>query len=257
LAKDKIFGRRLLLAIDAKGYGSGDDQQQHAVVTSLPKVLDAAATRAGLDRTTWARQPGGDGELAVLPPSESESEPVVVDGFVRELNSVLAEYNRNRQDAARLRLRLAVHNGVAIPAGEGFSGQGVVAVCRLVDSHAVKELLAQVLAADLAVVVSDRVFLDTVAQRHTSLRKEDFRKVTVRNKEFVEIAHLYLPGHDVNAVDLADAEAEPAEACPGRAEAATKTRKPAEVAGNHKVSTRVEAKDINVGGDWVIGQVVK
>ena len=114
------------------------------------------------------------------------------------------------RDEARLRLRLAVHHGVAMPADNGCSGQGVIAVSRLVDGVPVKGALALVPEAHLAVVLSERVFRDTVAQRHTALRASDFRRVIVRNKQFTEPAYLYLPGHDIHAISLPDEPTGPA-----------------------------------------------
>jgi hypothetical protein len=49
------------------------------------------------------------------------------------------------------------------------------------------------------------VYGDTVAQGHTSsLRSRDFRKVVARSKEFAQPAYLYLPNHDVHAIELTE-----------------------------------------------------
>ena len=156
-----------------------------------------------LARDTWARQPAGDGELCVLP--EQESEPRVVDDLVRELSSLLTRHNEGLPASARLRLRMAIHHGVAMPAANGFSGQGVVVVSRLVNSRALRAV-QQASDSDLVVILSRRVFLDIVVQRHTSLRATDFRKVRVRNKEYVEDAWVRVPEADVHALDLPDSE---------------------------------------------------
>jgi hypothetical protein len=202
LKQNGNFSRRLLLAVDAKGYGYGDDRQQHAFQAALVSALGRAADRAGLARSTWNRDGLGDGEFAVLP--STEPEPLVVDGFVRELNDALADHNRYLMDEARLRLRVAIHYGVAIPADNGFSGQGVVVVNRLVDSGPARDALVLADRANVAVIVSQRVFDDTVVQGHTTLRVQDFRKVLVRNKEFTEEAWLRVPGEDVHALSLAE-----------------------------------------------------
>ncbi|WP_067469564.1 hypothetical protein [Nocardia amamiensis] len=200
----EIFARRLLLSVDAAGYGAADDQRQRTMQTAIRAVLDRAATEAGLDRSAWITQPGGDGELAILPADQSDREPTVVNDFVRELNYALAVHNRDLLDIARLRLRLAIHYGVANPADNGYAGQGVVAVSRLVDSSPAKAALREAPAAHLAVVLSQRVFTDVVAQGHTPLSPFAFREITVRNKEFAEPAYLLVPGHDVHALSLTD-----------------------------------------------------
>jgi hypothetical protein len=213
LAHGDDFGRRLLLSVDAKSYGSGDDQRQAAIQDGLLAVLDEAAAGARLTRIAWMRQEAGDGELAVLPPGDPE--PRLVDDFVLKLHAALTRHNDDLIPEARLRLRVAIHNGVALRARNGFSGQGVVVVGRLVDSRPLKEALNAATEANLAVALSQRVYEDTVVQRHTSLRATDFRRVRVRNKEFVADAWIRVLGADVHTLDIADDLPEPS---PGRAE---------------------------------------
>jgi hypothetical protein len=199
VGRHEDFGRRLLISVDARGYGGSDDRRQANMQAALLAVLDEAASRAMLARDSWWRQAAGDGELSVLP--DSEPEPRVVDGFVREVSAALILHNEDLRPEARLRLRLAIHHGVAIPAANGFSGQGVVEVSRLVDSRLLREAL-QASGAELAVILSRRVFLDTVVQRHTSLRVANFRKVRVSNKEYHEDAWIQIPGADVHELEL-------------------------------------------------------
>src|SRR5580658_3673055 len=126
------FERHLLVAVDAVGYGQGNDQDHFAMQSGIKMVLNEAATAAKLDRNRWVRQGAGDGELAILPPDEPE--PLVVDAYARQLNVQLATYNAGLHHERRIRLRMAVHFGAAMPAENGYAGQGVVAVSRLVDS---------------------------------------------------------------------------------------------------------------------------
>jgi len=193
------FRRHLLVSVDVRGYGSSDDLRQHEIQEQLSAVLDTAAERAGLDRTTWHRQPAGDGELAVLPDSVPEAR--VVDDFVRKLHTELRDRNHGRLPAARMRLRLAVHHGVVRTATMGFSGKGVVEVSRLADS-AVAHLALDHSDADLVLIVSQRVFEDTIEQPHTGYDAAMFREVEVHNKETRLRAWLHLPGHDIHAVPL-------------------------------------------------------
>ncbi|WP_280204578.1 hypothetical protein [Nocardia farcinica] len=202
--RSETFARRLMLSVDAVGYGSRDDQRQRSAQSAIPAVLDRAARYAGLDRSVWETQEGGDGELAILPAAQADAEPVLVEDFVRELHTALAAHNRDLCAEARLRLRLAIHNGVAKRADYGYAGQGVVAVSRLVDSAVAKSVMRAVPTASLAVILSDRVFADVVAQGHVSLTPSMFRRFSVRNKEFQQQAYLYLPGDDIHAVALPD-----------------------------------------------------
>jgi hypothetical protein len=194
------FGRRLLVSVDAQGWGGHDERRQFAIQRALVTVLDLAAEQAGLDRSSWIRQPSGDGELSLLP--DTEPEPVVVDAFVRELSVALADHNHDLVPAAWLRLRMAVHHGVATRSDNGFVGQGVVLVSRLLESDPLRNALAAAPDKALAVVLSTRVFDDVVAQRRTALSIQDFRKVAIQVKETAGHAWLRVPGADVHTLDV-------------------------------------------------------
>lgn len=167
--------------------------------------MTMSAEAAGLRRGDWDCQKAGDGELAILPPDEPEN--VLIDDFCRILAENVADYNEDRVDGARLRLRLAIHNGVVEPAANGYAGAGVVVVSRLVSAdlaRAVQDALPQ---AGLVVILSNQVFVDTVVQRHTKIREAQFRKITVQVKEYHDTAWLHVPGFDPRDVDLPDAAA--------------------------------------------------
>lgn len=201
MAEGDDFERRLLLSVDAKEYSRGTGRRHGVVQQNLLAVLDDAAERTGLARARWEQQPGGDGELAVLPPGERE--PRVVDDFVHNLAAALRRNNRDEAPERHLRLRLAVHFGPTMPAANGYKGHGPIVVSRLCGCGALREAL-NVSGADLAVVLSRQVFEDTVAQEHTSLRAADFRRVCVREKEYRDDAWILVPGHDVHSLNLPD-----------------------------------------------------
>jgi class 3 adenylate cyclase len=201
-----MFGRHLLVAVDAAGYGTGTDQEHFAVQSGLSAVLDAAAARANLKRDQWMTQQAGDGELAVLP--RDEPEPIVVDQYVRYLDEALTAHNANPASRRKLRLRMAIHFGTAMPADNGYAGQGVVAVSRLVESAAVKDALAAAPQACLAVILSRQVFDDVVRQGHVSVQPTDFAKVSVRVKEFQDEAWVKVVGVPLHAAVLSDKAAD-------------------------------------------------
>jgi hypothetical protein len=186
------FDRRLLVAVDAEGYGSGTDRDHFAVQAGLTKVLDVAAANAGLRRDLWLTQQAGDGELAILP--RDESEPVVVDQYVRHLDEALAAHNADPAAGRRIRLRMAVHFGAAMRADNGYAGQGVVAVSRLVDSPPVKHALANAPEASLAVILSRQIYDDVVRQGHISVPEAEFIKVGVQVKEYQDEAWVRVVG---------------------------------------------------------------
>jgi hypothetical protein len=193
------FARYLCMSIDVEGYGRTNDRGQSAVQEDLLGLLGAAAEAASLDRETWTRQGKGDEELALIPATEPESR--VVDDFVRELATALYRRNCDRPQAERLRLRLALDHGLVQSAANGFAGRPVVAVSRLVNSQPVRRALA-VSDANLAVILSRRVYTDVVLGGHTRLSPTAFRQVPVSEKELAEEAWLRVPGLDVHQLPL-------------------------------------------------------
>nr|MDT0659947.1 hypothetical protein [Micromonospora sp. DSM 115978] len=198
----RAVGRHPMLSVDARGYSSGDGRRQAAYQQGLVDLMTTSATAAGLRRSDWDCQKAGDGELAILPPDEPEN--VLIDDFCRILAENVTDYNEDRIDGARLRLRLAIHNGVVQPAANGYAGAGVIVVSRLVDAQPARAVQDALPEAGLVVIVSNRVFLDTVAQGHTVTRPPRFRRTTVKVKEYRDDAWLYVPGFDLRDVSLPD-----------------------------------------------------
>lgn len=186
------FERRLLVAVDAVGYGRGNDQDHFAMQGGLKTVLNEAASAAKLDRSRWSLQGAGDGELAILPVDEPE--PLVVDAYARQLDVRLTTHNAALPAERRIQLRMAVHFGAAMSAENGYAGQGVVAVSRLVDSPPVREALLAAPDATLVLALTRQVFEDVVRQGHVSFSAADFTRVPVQVKEFQDEAWIRLFG---------------------------------------------------------------
>ncbi|MEV4449227.1 MULTISPECIES: hypothetical protein [Streptomyces] len=195
------FERRLLLSVDAEGYGRADEVTQREFQEAIPRLLGVAADIARLDRGRWLTQEGGDSLFAVLPPDASE--PALVDAFMSGLDAGLRTFNHNRKREAWLRLRAAVHFGPASLGANGFVGPAPVELGRIRDCAALRAALGKASDACLAVGVSERVFHDVVkAAAYTSVRADEFRHVRVEEKEYRGSAWILVPGTDVRLLDL-------------------------------------------------------
>ncbi|WP_051371091.1 hypothetical protein [Streptomyces sp. 142MFCol3.1] len=195
------FSRRLLLSVDAKGYGGADTVRQHQFQEAIVRLLELAADAAGLDREEWLTQEAGDSLFAVLP--EGTSEPALVDAFMRSLEASLRAFNVGREPEAWLRLRAAVHFGETSLAANGFAGSAPVEIGRIRDCAALRAVLDQLPEASLAVGVSATVFRDVVqGKAYTTIREHEFREVSVKEKEYRGAAWIWVPGADVRQVDL-------------------------------------------------------
>lgn len=180
------------LAADTSRYSHNHDPRQVELQRALVMALDSAAEAAGLDRTRWTTQPSGDGVLTLLPVDVNG--PAVVDDFVRELDNWLERYH-NRHSGDRMRLRVAMHIGSFIHADNGFAGSAPVVVSRLLDAPDARSALSDNPDANLALIVSGRVYEDFVSRRNTSLRPDDFTQVHVRmpEKDFSATAWIRVP----------------------------------------------------------------
>ncbi|MGQ5633936.1 MULTISPECIES: hypothetical protein [unclassified Streptomyces] len=192
------FSRRPLLAVDAQGYGASTPLRQHWIQTAIDHALTEAATEVGFDRGAWKTQVAGDSALSVLPAEESE--PLLVDDFMRHLDSALSEVNDGREPDARLRLRAAVHHGPAVPAAGGFSDSGPVEISRILDCAPLKKALRLSPRAQLAMAVSREVFHTVIGRKYTTLKAEEFREFRVRDKEFDDTVWIRVLGGDVHGL---------------------------------------------------------
>ncbi|GAA3195206.1 hypothetical protein ACFO1B_03035 [Dactylosporangium siamense] len=193
--------RFLCLSVDVQGYARNDDLRQAQIQHDLIDLLDQAGARAGLDRRRWIRQPAGDAELALIPYAEAPAR--VVGDFCLELAAALWRYNRVRDPITRMRLRLALDDGPADVARNGFAGQAVVGASRLVGAAPLRHALALTGTADLAVMLSDGVHRDWVRSGRSAVRPGWCRRVAVVEKEYAADAWLWLPGADVHGLVLA------------------------------------------------------
>ncbi|WP_330290124.1 hypothetical protein [Streptomyces sp. NBC_00576] len=194
------FERRLLLAVDAKGYGRADAVTQREFQEGIMRLLGRAAATSRLDRAGWVTQQGGDSVFAVLP--EKAYEPDLIDTFMRALDAGLRAFNGNRVAQARLRLRAAVHFGPASLGANGFVGRAPVETGRILDCAALRRALDVAPDACLAVAVSATVFDDVVGAAYTSIPADQFRQVQVEEKEYRGRASIWVPGVDVWQLDL-------------------------------------------------------
>src|SRR5262249_23565213 len=158
------FDRHLCVCVDAQGYSGRNAQGQRELQAELRTILDSAANAARLDRLPWKTQEQGDGELMLVPVGSDE--PRVIDDMIRHIAAFLTQYNKLRRADAYLRLRVALHSGVAYPAPLGFAGPAVVMVTRLLQSDELRGALDST-TAHLAAILSPTAY-EVVETGHTT-----------------------------------------------------------------------------------------
>lgn len=183
---------RFVLGIDIKDSSALPARVQAKLYEELDRMLDEASARVGLDRSSWTRQPGGDGEVAVLP-ADVDLVALVGD-FVLRLDRLLTDHNEISAPTARLRVRLAMHTGALTPSRFGFAGPALVTLARLLDSKPVRAALDAAPTANMAQIISESLFHKAVAAELDGLRPRQFRQVRVNVKAFHETAYVHVPG---------------------------------------------------------------
>lgn len=166
---------RLLLAVDIQAYSKRDAREQLRSQLDLSGALDRAAASIGLDRSRWARQAGGDGELALLP-DEVDPAPLVGD-FPMLLARELGTLNAARQDRPRLRVRLALHHGTLTDGPFGPAGEAPIVVQRLLDAGKLRRALKERPELDVAYALSDSLYDDVVRSGFTRLTPACFTAI--------------------------------------------------------------------------------
>jgi hypothetical protein len=193
------LSRRCILATDIAAYGCRTGPEQYEAQRAYEWAVAAAAVEAGLDRSEWIRQPAGDGELIVLPDGVVEVSVVAV--LLPALAGLLRGYNTARQTGHRLRLRVAVHQGlIHLDGPAGFPGPAADLVSRLVHADPVRAVLHKVPALNLVVVVSTDIYRDVVVNRYGGVRPELFRRIEVqdRQRHFRADGWIHAPEADLN-----------------------------------------------------------
>lgn len=151
--------RRMCLAFDLERYSAGNDADQIEKQRAMMIMVREACDRGALERAHWLKQEQGDGELAVLPPGIDEAH--VITALWREFRHGLDRYNRRASARARLRMRVAVHEGITYIGENGFAGTAINTVCRLRDCHEAKDALSGT-DGDLVLIASDRIYQDVI-----------------------------------------------------------------------------------------------
>jgi hypothetical protein len=190
--------RRVVVSVDMESYSKRNNMLQHRAQSTFKQIMEDATKETGLARTDWLTQQAGDGELGILPSGTRER---TVLGLVLVLDRMLREHNQGLAPEARVRLRVAVHQGlVHLDGANGFPGQPVVDVSRLVDSPQLKEVLRAFPGANVALIVSDSIYREVVEQ-YSDLRPEQFAQVTasIPEKGFSTPAWIYVPGENAAA----------------------------------------------------------
>lgn len=169
--------RRLCVAFGTESSGDPDDEDPSAVEQRTAAAFTDVCASLGLDRMLLNHQAHGEVRVGLLPVGIDE--PRVVASLVEGLFQAIAELNVPRAGRARVRLRLALHEGVTVLAADGYGGNAVARVRHLAESPQLRAALDACPRAGLAVLLSDPLFQDICPFGYPRLSASQFRPVKI------------------------------------------------------------------------------
>lgn len=185
--------RRLILAVDLRSYSKHTSAGQEDAQVRLQRVMVYALRRARVARVRVQRQQQGDGQLVIFPPAVDES--TVVPSLILGLRDGLYHLNLAPGAFGRMQMRAALGQGPVSRSANGYVGDSVVRVSRLLDAEALRSALEQSAGCDLALALAPELYRDVICQEPPGLPAAQFehRQIVVPSKQFTAEAWLHLP----------------------------------------------------------------
>lgn len=90
---------------------------------------------------------------------------------------------------------MALHAGDVVRDDQGWVNAELNTACRLVDLPALRDALAQVPSARLALIVSDMWFKAVVRHNPGAVDHRNYTRIPITAKELDDWAWIYVPGH--------------------------------------------------------------
>ncbi|WP_327403399.1 hypothetical protein OG194_27090 [Streptomyces sp. NBC_01288] len=156
-----------IVVLDIENFSSRRDPVQRRVRAAMYRVLGGAMERAELAAADTVAEDRGDGVLMLVSSSVS---PVLIAGpFVRELDEELREYAQEANEDHAVRLRMALHQGLAARDEKGWSGDAVNTASRIVDAQPLRDVLAAAPSARMVFAVSDEIHHSVIRHSHRGI----------------------------------------------------------------------------------------
>lgn len=168
-----------MMALDIVAYSRRTDPALQLHLRHLLYQLVAAAGRhAQLPLERFHHEDRGDGLLLLAPPDIGVLP--LLDPFPRHLRALLRHANKLVSAQARLRLRLAVHDGYLYRDAYGYTSNDLILLFRLLDAPALKTAFTD---GDLALIVSQGLYAEIIQHGPGQLDPQTFQRLPVEHKE--------------------------------------------------------------------------
>ncbi len=182
-----------LFAVDIAGFTGPerDDDIRRYVHKSLYDILEAAFDGSGIPWRRCSREDRGDGALIVVPADVAPTP--LIHPIPERLRAQIRRHNYVVREPARIQLRAAAHIGPVHHDGNGFVGDDLNLLFRMLQARRLKRMLADS-GAEVALITSRYVY-ESVIVRHPSLVDPGaFESLNVLVKRTRVRAWIHLPG---------------------------------------------------------------
>ncbi|UJW30424.1 tetratricopeptide repeat protein [Saccharothrix sp. AJ9571] len=184
---------RTMVLVDVEGFGAPVRTLPHQLGTraALYAVVGAALAAAGVPWDDCYHEDRGDSVFVLVPPEHPKAPLVEV--LPEALARAVREHNNAGPDAARARLRLAVHAGEVAFDEHGVTSTALTTGFRLLDAAPLKKALAD--SPGVVAMIVSRLVFDEVVRHCATVDAATFRPVEVTVKEHRDLAWIALPDH--------------------------------------------------------------
>lgn len=181
-----------MLAVDIAEYtrADRDHEIQLHLRTWLYALLREALGSSGMSFDHAQHEDRGDGALVIFPPGLA-AQPII-DVFPERLRCLIRRHNRLSCEQARMQLRVAVHVGPVYRDENGFAGEDVTHLCRMLDAQPLRRALSGS-GSEVAFIVSDYVYEKLILRHHSLADPSSFRRVKSRVKRTPVHGWIHLP----------------------------------------------------------------
>lgn len=181
---------RTIVAVDVEGFGDRrrTNRNQVAVRDGLYRAVREAFNQAGIPWIDQDHEDRGDGMFILVGSEVPKS--LFVESLPSKLISALRRHNDDHPAPEQIRLRMALHAGEVNYDEHGATAASINLVFRLLESSAVKRLLADS-PGPLAIITSSWFYEEVV--QHSSVAAAAYRLVQVTVKETTTTGWVCLP----------------------------------------------------------------
>ncbi|MGK5554751.1 hypothetical protein ACSNOI_24350 [Actinomadura kijaniata] len=180
-----------LIGLDIVGFSGPrrTEDVQRLLCDTMYGVAEQAFSMTSLSWEDTRRDNRGDGMLIAVPSAVRACD--IVEPLHYHLAARLRRHNRLANDLTHLRLRMAIHVGEVEYGDHAMLGHDIIDLCRLLDSHEFRQVMAKNPRADLGVLVSERLYQGAAAKG--AIDPDAYTSLTVSHGQNRTRAHLWLP----------------------------------------------------------------